>query len=123
MHDVKLLCLMTAAGRAGELEQVLALSAIQYMSAERDYVPWHSLALNMGYVRRMLITGAGSDLLKVPCLSSVTDLSDQTQIGAGDLRYVNRCSFASQTYMQSLLRGVVADVGYVDSDSDGHLER
>ena len=75
MHDVKLLCLMTAAGRAGELEQVLALSAIQYMSAERDYVPWHSLALNMGYVRRMLITGAGSDLLKVPCLPSAMDRS------------------------------------------------
>ena len=56
---------MTAAGRAGELEQVLALSAIQYMSAERDYVPWYSLASSMGHVRRMLVTGAGSDLLKV----------------------------------------------------------
>ena len=61
---------MTADCRAGELEQVLALSAIQYMSAERDYVPWYSLASNMGYVRRMLITGAGSDLLKVRYLAS-----------------------------------------------------
>ena len=59
----------TAACRAGELEQVLALSAIQYMSAERSYVPWYSLASNMGYMRRMLITGAGSDLLKVLCLA------------------------------------------------------
>ena len=59
-------CLTTAAGcRAGELEQVLALSAIQYMSAERDYVPWYSLGSDMGYMRRMLVTGAGSDLLNV----------------------------------------------------------
>ena len=36
---------------------------------------------------------------------------------------VHVCSVASQSYMQSLLRGVVADVGYVDRDSDTHLER
>ena len=32
-------------------------------------------------------------------------------------------SVASQSYMQSLLSGVVSDVGFVDRDSDTHLER
>ena len=54
--------------------------------------------------------------------------ADTSHHGAGELRLLRTMLFDvllrhSQTYMQSLLRGVVADVGYVDSDTDTHLQR
>lgn len=51
--------------RAGEVQQVLAFQAINYMTAERSYMPWYALTNNMGHVRRMLLKSSGSRLLQV----------------------------------------------------------
>ena len=40
--------------RAGTLDQVLALNITQYLTAERDYVPWATAADVLGYTGLML---------------------------------------------------------------------
>lgn len=99
--------------RAGTLDQVLALNITQYLTAERDYVPWATAADVLGYTGLMLgKTRAFGDFQKyllhivtplyedIGWAEPLTHAKRQAQSGAIDLA----CSFEHRGCIEEAVR-------------------
>ena len=114
--------------RAEIVDEVRALRTLEYMTEERDYLPWSvALTTRLPYIKRMLHSTSAFKDLQVIALSCFNHFCWQPRhiSMSRPLLQTYTCfvCFPLQTFLVSIIKPTYNYVGWNNEDPDEHLEK